>query len=699
MSWWERPLDRIKGRIAASPERSHHQPGPPVDAADVSRHAWSDVPPVQRTLADPIQPVAINDRFRDSLASFADPSFLAPLSHQVDPSVGGLVRGLVSPGEPQTHGGPELVLPQHAPARPRPSIQRLPSWSAPEEDLDTVPLEYLYQPTAEQSTAAYAEPEATSDPSTSVRADAGSSDPAPSTFSGPPQVQRVPATSGEHPHPLVAVSRAEDQQLASRWQGTDPADLPVAAPMSMQSAAAHGEVEMPESRTDALAAGGAEVQRVITDSEPVPAPGSTELPVTPAVSSVTGTGTLRSQSDQVASPAPAVDHAVPSRQRSEATPADAPILGVRPVPAPLSFLDEPLGAFSTVSAPVAQRVRYEAGGIQPQGTAPRPVPSVPAKPGVGGPALRGADPVPVTVQSLSEHPSADRRVPADTRLSRLAGPDDLGGAPGHVTPEATPPRPVAYEDARDWPEVSVSRFAVASEIDTDVGADAYGFVEAPLPVAWGQAASSSAATSPSVIDPSDVGVPRASSSAAAPWTGQTVGSPARMAAPIVAVQRRVADRENNTPRPDVTVQTQQVARSSPSGAMHHEPLVVAPGAVARTPVGETAPGPDVSFESMFAGFASSPATTWAERDDSPHSVQRQVSDGSPTVSEPTVSMSTGDASAPASAARSAAAGPDAMGSSGGNLDEVARRLYEPLAARLREELWLDRERAGWMSDV
>ena len=34
-----------------------------------------------------------------------------------------------------------------------------------------------------------------------------------------------------------------------------------------------------------------------------------------------------------------------------------------------------------------------------------------------------------------------------------------------------------------------------------------------------------------------------------------------------------------------------------------------------------------------------------------------------------------------------------------NLDEIARRLYDPLAARLREELWLDRERAGLMSDV
>jgi hypothetical protein len=30
---------------------------------------------------------------------------------------------------------------------------------------------------------------------------------------------------------------------------------------------------------------------------------------------------------------------------------------------------------------------------------------------------------------------------------------------------------------------------------------------------------------------------------------------------------------------------------------------------------------------------------------------------------------------------------------------MARRLYEPLSARLRAEFWLDRERAGVMSDV
>jgi hypothetical protein len=43
---------------------------------------------------------------------------------------------------------------------------------------------------------------------------------------------------------------------------------------------------------------------------------------------------------------------------------------------------------------------------------------------------------------------------------------------------------------------------------------------------------------------------------------------------------------------------------------------------------------------------------------------------------------------------SAATAAPAAGTAGQNLDELARRLYEPLSARLRAELWLDRERTG-----
>ena len=48
--------------------------------------------------------------------------------------------------------------------------------------------------------------------------------------------------------------------------------------------------------------------------------------------------------------------------------------------------------------------------------------------------------------------------------------------------------------------------------------------------------------------------------------------------------------------------------------------------------------------------------------------------------------------------RSSGAPPPAAGTKSTELDELARRLYEPLTARLRAELWLDRERAGVMTD-
>ncbi|MGV9712393.1 hypothetical protein ACWDTI_17225 [Gordonia sp. NPDC003424] len=69
-----------------------------------------------------------------------------------------------------------------------------------------------------------------------------------------------------------------------------------------------------------------------------------------------------------------------------------------------------------------------------------------------------------------------------------------------------------------------------------------------------------------------------------------------------------------------------------------------------------------------------------------------------------------DAAAPVVNAIDAVAHPPAPGggaaSSGahdaapayGDLEELARRLYEPLSARLRAELWLDRERAGILTD-
>jgi hypothetical protein len=50
-------------------------------------------------------------------------------------------------------------------------------------------------------------------------------------------------------------------------------------------------------------------------------------------------------------------------------------------------------------------------------------------------------------------------------------------------------------------------------------------------------------------------------------------------------------------------------------------------------------------------------------------------------------------------AGAAVAGPAAGPTATPDLDELARRLFDPLTARLRAELRLDRERAGVTTDL
>ena len=96
---------------------------------------------MQRTLAEPLRPVAIGDDFRQSLASFHDPSFVAPLSHHVDPSTGGLVDGLAAPGRPYAHPSvADLPVPARPAAPAAPRVQRSVAWSG-SADLPTVSWE------------------------------------------------------------------------------------------------------------------------------------------------------------------------------------------------------------------------------------------------------------------------------------------------------------------------------------------------------------------------------------------------------------------------------------------------------------------------------------------------------------------------------------------------------------------------------
>jgi hypothetical protein len=68
----------------------------------------------------------------------------------------------------------------------------------------------------------------------------------------------------------------------------------------------------------------------------------------------------------------------------------------------------------------------------------------------------------------------------------------------------------------------------------------------------------------------------------------------------------------------------------------------------------------------------------------------------PAAAEPTPDT------APAAPSAGPAVGgspPPAAPATGVDLEEMARRLFDPLSARLRAELWLDRERAGLVTDL
>jgi hypothetical protein len=66
-----------------------------------------------------------------------------------------------------------------------------------------------------------------------------------------------------------------------------------------------------------------------------------------------------------------------------------------------------------------------------------------------------------------------------------------------------------------------------------------------------------------------------------------------------------------------------------------------------------------------------------------------------TTVTPVVQMAEASSAAPAASTTPPGA---PQGTGGVDVDEMAKRLYEPLTARLRAELWLDRERAGLVTD-
>ncbi|QNE21559.1 hypothetical protein F1D05_31100 [Kribbella qitaiheensis] len=101
----------------------------------------------------------------------------------------------------------------------------------------------------------------------------------------------------------------------------------------------------------------------------------------------------------------------------------------------------------------------------------------------------------------------------------------------------------------------------------------------------------------------------------------------------------------------------------------------------------------VSLQQMFSGYAASEQTDQAHTGQEHTAAPEQVvqRDEAP-VEQPAVQT------APQAAAAAPAAQAPAKAMGAAEVEELAKRLYEPLTAKLRAELWLDRERAGRVTD-
>jgi hypothetical protein len=125
---------------------------------------------------------------------------------------------------------------------------------------------------------------------------------------------------------------------------------------------------------------------------------------------------------------------------------------------------------------------------------------------------------------------------------------------------------------------------------------------------------------------------------------------------------------------------EQVLSWSAGESFHHDP------AVQRAEIVRA-----VSLQQMFSGHAAPEHSVQehaVQEAAAPEQVQREEAEAPQSAVQP----------APAGQAAAPAAPAPAKTVSAAEVEELAKRLYEPLTAKLRAELWLDRERAGRVTD-
>jgi hypothetical protein len=768
MAWWS--LGRNRREPAAAPTSA----ASPIFRPAEHDGAWRDLPALQRTLADPLRPVAVGDDFRDSLSSYADPSFVAPLAHQIDPTTGGRVEGLASPGIPYARAsGPELAVPP----RPRPAptkpagfsttptpteaapVQRMAISSGP-SDPTTVPLEL---PDMESATPDF--PIGSEDPeppsredriptavnqtpveidqqrpsfAASIPADPRSKAAAPTTPARelPAVARSVDSTAGpELPKPTSAEPGLPSAPEA--W--TRNAALPVvsrSAEPDARTAPLNGFAEAITTTSPAGAApadsgeaAGSDDHATASDDDHPAQPAFATSPVplqrlTPKRESeseaeppvvVPAPPVVQDSSTPVVEPhTEAGSSAAESAQPQIATGAYTPTLGVRLPLVPMTIQRTPMTERVVPSAePTAQRVEFVNPTVVPAGR-PRPSSVRPAvAPSTGPtPALTPTvQPPPPRSPAVQRLPSPDGKRGSnatiepplavsrrETRVQSTESQTDGAQAAAHGAAMAALDQPPATEDTiqrlqsaepgplapapanevtvRPEPESSSGVPATETIIDLPVG-----------PVVTAEPWPSHTRTSTSGLTR-----PALQAHGSAPPTAMPTLSRVDAAAPAYPIRRSSSSTPTVSVGPSIPLH-RVAADQAPSERPPAPPLIVSrqvslPGGASS----ESRSSGEMSFVDMFGSGRESESGSPAE--DGFTSVQLQsAGDSGPPASEPTTE------SAPSAPPTSSSAPPAAAGPKPADLDELARRLYEPLTARLRAELWLDRERAGVPGDV
>ncbi|MFE6843012.1 hypothetical protein ACFVFP_10420, partial [Streptomyces sp. NPDC057686] len=483
-----------------------------------------------------------------------------------------------------------------------------------------------------------------------------------------PMVQRQTEPAADRPGPAPVTTTADPQTPVQRAQtraplgapltGLPPTATPPGHPSAASDSAPAPAMPMVQRQTEPAAdrpASGQSTPRVRTGlGAPLPAlPPSAAVPTSPS---------SRSRAARPASPADVQRAPAPTNAaRPQAPSVHAPLLGAgdvqRRTPATTSAAPTPDGPAG--APPLVQRATATSPDLPtPQSTAPSP-----ARPGTptrsrrtDGPSpARGTGPVPLVVA----RPVTDR-----------------SGTPHHPRNAAAAPAPRTLQLLAARPLPLGTR---------DMGSTA---APAPRPASRPVVAAHWAApsTAPQQVQQASDG-PRGTT---APTPARTSASPGHGPRPVHAVR----------PAPTSAAPARVAATALPVTGPHAPPLVVQPSVVAAS---SAQPVPVVRPRTTAP--AVSPAATGTAPPASTPPVQRDTGGSRSTpgpISVQTAAPATRGDRRPATAQGTTAAGRhersrDAVPQQQGgdlDLDDLARRLLDPVARLLRTELRRGRERAG-----